>query len=370
MSNATLTVGGKIFSGWQSVRIERGIEQIAGTFDLTVTDRWNTEQGQHAVDLQPGQACTVQINGVVVITGYIDTVTRRYDKTAHEISVSGRDKTGDLVDCSAIYKSGQWQNAKLEQIANDLCKPFGIAVKSVGDTGEAFPAFSIQEGETVFETLERAAKMKALLLVSDGSGGLVITRAGTAKAPAGLKEGENILTADGEFNVKDRFSDYIVKGQAQGSDQSTPETAAHPNGSSKDAGISRYRPLIITAEDQGGNATFKQRAEWERNVRAGRGTRATITVQGWEVNGQLWAPNTITRLSSPLLAADLDVLIISVGYSLDDAGTLATLQLAQPQAFDTIEGVKQSRMEKKVRMKKKETDATGITPNPEWEWNL
>jgi len=360
-----LKVDGNYYGGWTEVEIEPGIEQIAGTFVLAVTDRWNTAQGQQARQIKEGQACAVLVNGRTVITGYIDTVKPRFDQQTHGISISGRDKTADLVDCSAIYKSGQWSNKKIEQIAADLCAPFGIRVIVAADTGAALPVFAIQEGASVFEELERAARMRALLLVSDGLGNLLLTRAGTARAPAGLTEGENILIGEGEFSWKDRFSDYIVKGQSKGDDDSYGETVAHQVASVKDAGITRYRPLIIMAEDQDGNATLRQRAEWERNVRRGRGTRATITVQGWDVGGKLWTPNTLTRLRSPLLSADLDVLIVSASYSLNDSGTLTTLQVANPHAFDMIEGIKQTRLEKKIR--KAQGDESGIT-QPEWDW--
>lgn len=352
-----LKVNGKLFAGWQQVRIERGIEQIAGTFDLTVTDRWNTDQGQQAFEIKPGQGCEVLVDGQTVITGYIDTVNRSYDANSHQISVSGRDKTADLVDCSAIFKSGQWSGKRLEQIATDLTAPFGIAVTAAVDTGSVIPVLAIQEGESVFELLERAARMQAVLLVSDGKGNLVLTRAGKERAPADLLEGGNILSADGEFSWKDRYSDYIVKGQRVGNDEDFAETVAQQAEGVKDAGINRYRPLIVIAEDQEGNATLKQRAEWERNVRKGRATRGTITVQGWGVNGTLWQPNTITRMQSPLLAADLDVLIVSVSYSLDDSGTLTTLQVANPSAFDLIAQVKQTRLEKKIRQKDSENSS-------------
>jgi prophage tail gpP-like protein len=360
-----LKVNGDYYGGWESVNIERGIEQIAGTFELSVTDRWNTDQGQQAFGLQPGQACEVLVDGQTVITGYTDSVNPSYDARSHSITVSGRDKTADLVDCSAIYKSGQWSNKKIEQIAADLVAPFGIQVIVAADTGAALPIFAIQEGASVFEELERAAKMRALLLMSDGLGNLLLTRAGTVKSPTGLTEGENILTANGKFDWKDRFSDYIVKGQSKGDDDNYGETVAHRAASVKDAGINRYRPLIVIAEDQDGNATLRQRAEWERNVRSGRGARATITVQGWTVNGQLWQPNTLTWLRSPRLSADRQMLIVSVGFSLDESGTVTTLELANPHAFDMIEGVKQTRLEKKIR--KAQGDESSIV-QPEWEW--
>jgi prophage tail gpP-like protein len=360
-----LIVAGQVFGGWQQIAIERGIEQLAGTFTLSVTDRWNTQEQQKAFDLKPGQACKVQVHGQTVITGYIDDISRRYDEAAHEITLTGRDKAGDLVDCSAIYKTGVWNNKTLDAIARDVLAPFGIGVIVKTDLGGPIPVLAIQEGESVFELLERAARMKAVLLVSDGAGNVLLTRAGVARGAAELIEGGNILQAEGLFSDKDRFSDYIVKGQSSGNDHQYAGVVAHVSASVKDAASTRYRPLIIMGEDQGGHATLKQRAEWERNVRAGRATRATVTVQGWQANGQLWQPNTVVRLRSPLLAADLDVLIVSVGFSLDDQGTFTRLECAQPQAFDTIENVKQTRLEKKIR--KAQGTESGIT-QPEWDW--
>jgi len=362
-----LIVNGKRFGGWQQLSIERGIEQLSGAFDLSVTDKWNSPIGPMTAEIAAGQGCEVKVAGSTVITGYIDSVRRSYDAGSHEISFSGRDKAGDLVDCSAIYKTGAWTNRKIEQIAADLCAPFGIPVSVQAATGAALPAFSIQEGETVYEAIERAAKMRALLVVSDGLGGIVLTRAGTARAPADLIEGKNILRADGDFNVADRFSDYIIKGQAQGDDNTHGAAVAHPSASSKDAGVTRYRPLIVLAEDQGGNATFAERALWERNVRAGRGTRATITVNGWTAGGELWQPNTIARLTSPLLGADHELLITSVRFTLDDrSGALTTLELARPAAYDTIaEAGATSKSKKKKKADASDGAVTNV--NPEWE---
>jgi len=344
-----LIVNGKRFGGWERISIDRGIEQMSGLFDLTVTDKWNSPTGQLMAEIKAGQSCEVTVAGSTVITGYIDAVHRGYDARSHEINLSGRDKAGDLIDCSAIYKTGAWSNKRIEQIAADLCAPFGIKVSAQAPTGAALPAFSIQEGETVYEAIERAARMRALLVISDGLGGIVLTRASRARAPADLIEGQNILQADGEFNMADRFSDYIIKGQAQGDDNIHGAAVAHPSATCKDSGVPRYRPLIVIAEDQGGTATFAERATWERNIRAGRGTRATVTVNGWAVGGKVWQPNTITRLTSPFLNADHELLIASVRFTLDDrAGALTTLELARPEAYDTIiEDVSPRRNKKK-----------------------
>ncbi len=349
MNGLELKVGGSFYGGWKSVRVQRGIEQIAGAFSLGVTEKWVGTPTPRPI--HPGEPCQVLMDGEPVITGYVDEVGPDYNGTSHGISVEGRDKTADLVDCSAIYKSGQWKGRSLAQIARDLCEPFGIRVIEEAPVPETFASFNIQEGETVFECLERAARMRGVLLVSDGLGNLVITRSGREKAAATLEEGVNILRARGTFSQRERFSRYIVKGHGREIDDTFGEGVTGASGEARDDAITRYRPLIVLAED-GGHASFSRRAEWERNVRMGRGSRATVTVQGWRrSDGVLWTPNTRVNFTSPLIHADFEALIVSCTYTLDEGGTLTELELCRPEAFELLEGVKSSRLGNAIKGK-------------------
>lgn len=352
---AELKVDGVYYGGWKSVRVTRSIEQLAGTFDLEITERW---PGQPAASpIRPGQKCQLFLDGEAVVTGYVDTVMIDYDATRHSIRVTGRDKTGDLVDCSVIYKSGQWHNVGLDQLARDLTQPYAIQVIVEADVGSAFSSFSVQEGESVFECLERAARMKALLLTSNPEGDLVITRAGNHRLDAGLVEGGNIKAARGEFSWKDRFSRYTIKGQGRLGADGDSEHAA-PAALVEDEIITRYRPLIVLAESHGQNASLRDRAEWERNVRRGRSARGSITVQGWSrPDGALWQPNTLVPVTSPLLwlgmnGVPAEMLVVGCTWTLDDSGgTLTELAIARPESFQLLEGVAQSRLFGKLRSK-------------------
>lgn len=344
-----LKVKGGVFSGWESVEIKTGIEQIAGTFRLGVTERW---AGQDTpTPIMPGFACEVLLDGAPIITGFVDSADPSYGESTHTVSIEGRDKTGDLVDCSA--KSGQWKSRRLDQIAADICAPFGIKVIKQADVGAAFLSFNIQEGERAFEALDRMARFRAVLLVSDGLGNLIITRAGQQRIATELVEGVNIKRAQCKFDWKERFSHYVVKGQHRGTDGESADAARGPSGQSDDTVVDRYRPLVVLAEDQGHIASLQQRAEWERNVRIGRANRATITVQGWQHADGLWRPNSLVRLRSPLLYADLDLLIAQVTYKLDSGGTTADLELCRPEAFDLLAGVKGTRLNREISQKKR-----------------
>lgn len=169
-----LEIAGQLYGGWTSITIHRGLDQVAGSFDLTVTERWPGSDIPKPV--KPGQACRVLVDGAPVVTGYVDDVRPSYDDKSHTVSVSGRDKTADLVDCSA--PSTQWAGRSLPQIAAELCRPFGISVRTECDCSAPFQRLKNNEGDSVFQTLEAAARVRAVMLVTDGSGALVLTRAG------------------------------------------------------------------------------------------------------------------------------------------------------------------------------------------------
>ena len=337
MPELTLQVGGRNFAGWEQASVTLGMEQVSGSFSLTVSDL-GKDGALESWRIVEGDQCKLIWGKTVVITGYVDDVNVDYDSESHTIQVAGRDRTGDLVDCAALYKAGVWHKAKLTRIAADICAPFGIKVILATDVGSAFQRFSIWPGETAFDTLERAARMRGVLLLADGQGNLVLARAGKERIATPLVKGGNIERGSGQFSQRDRYSTYIVKGQAPGN----PLNLDHPEqhlvlkASSVDETVKRYRPHVVIAEP-GEGGTYKDRAVWERNVRAGRASRATYTVAGWEHADGLWLPNRLVTVRDDYLSLEGESIIAQVRLLLDeDSGSRTELELCRKEAFDLI----------------------------------
>lgn len=334
MPEVVLRTGGQAHGGWKSIRIEQGMDAICGAFDLGVSEMWPGQPSPRRV--QPGQACEVLVDGAVVITGYVDVVQVQHDARQHDVRVAGRDRTADLLDCSALWKTGQWKGRTILQIAQDLCSPFGVPVAADVDVGKALPSFALVQGETVFDALERLARIRALLLVSDGKGGLLITRAGVARVGTALVMGENILAARGSLTLRDRYSQYVAKGQAAGTDFFNGRPAAQITATAADAAVTRYRPLLVLGENQDVAVGLQQRVQWEANVRAARSVEVDITVQGWAHADGLWRPNTLVAVRDQWLGLDHELLVVAVAMELNERGTLATLSLTRPDAFTLL----------------------------------
>lgn len=317
-----LLVNGKAYEGWTQITVRRSLKAIAGGFSLKLVDKWSEEKAPW--QLAPGDECKIQIGSDTVLTGYVDDVDPEMDANAVGLSVSGRDKTGDLVDCSIDFNPGTWSNISLLGIAKKVASPFGIGVKVAAgvSVGPLFISWKVQQGESCFETLERAARLRGVLLVNDGKGNIVITQGGTARAATELVQGENILSASAKYSQKERFSKYTVKGQGAGLEDVAPETDFQPAGIATDSGVKRYRPLLIIAEGAVTAAVARQRAKWESSVRIGKSSQVRVTIPGWrQSSGKLWTINEVTRVKAPRLGINLDLLITEVAFEKGDKTT-------------------------------------------------
>ncbi len=334
MTDIALTVNGKKYEGWTSARVTRGIESIAGGFELSVSDRWRGDIAPWPI--LPEDECTIGIGGRIVITGYVDSRRSSYDASTRSLSLSGRDKTSALVDCSAVLKSWEFVGVSVLDIASKLAKPFGIPV-TLNATGTVpKPAkVSVDPGDTPFEAIDRACRLTGLLPVSDGKGGLVLMRPGSMRTVTELVEGENILSASGAFDASGRFRRYVVLGQHSGSDELFGKLASAVTASAQDAGVRRSdRVLVVRPEGNVSVAQAQRRAEWEATVRAARADSITVTVQGWtQADGNLWPVNAMVHMRSPSIGVDGDLLISQAVYSVGSEGTTTELTLRRPDAF-------------------------------------
>lgn len=338
MNNVELKVDGKIFSGWTSVTVNRSIETMAGYFDLGVNVQISTDLSS----LAPGKPFTLSIDGQTVITGYTDGRRRQMGADSMKITIAGRDKTADLIDCAAIYKGGQWKKRTLEQIARDLCQPYGVAVRwelTDAESAAPFTSFTLDHSETVYEALGRAARARGVLITSNAAGDLVFTRADESHSDR-LVLGENLLSVDFDEDYRDRFSEYTVKGHGRSNgkvgDTVDARTIASQKGTATDSEITRYRPMIILADSKVDAQSATARALREQRRRLAKSVTFEAQLDGWtRSNGQIWMPNILAEIDASKFAIQTGPLLVSkVVLTLDDReGVKTTLTLAPRDGF-------------------------------------
>lgn len=344
----TLLVNGKAFSGWEAVRVTRGIERCPSDFDLLVTERNPFDPG--TVSIEPGQTCQVKIGADLVLTGYVDRYHPSLSPAQHQIRVQGRSKCQDLVDCSAgILEDGSSRGmsittSSLVTMANDLAKPFHITAKSltgndvpVGDTSGNPIQFTIMLSETPYEVIERVAAFASVLAYDDVDGNLILSRVGSRTAASGFAQGVNVQAASAVFGLDERYSLYVPR-LFNIDDVQNGVGGQVKFQSATDASVPRFRPLVVVTDqiDQTG-PLVERRAVWERNRRYGRSQAIRITCDSWRDSaGKLWEPNTFASVDVPALKLVKRNWIISQVSFIRDAsrGTVADLMLMPSAAFD------------------------------------
>lgn len=342
MDEIILKVKGKVFGGWTSVIVEKSLFTMAGAFGLAATDIFPGSIEKW--DIVLGDACSVEINGQTLIMGHIEDMPIAYDSSSHNIQIGGRDRTGDLVDCSFVEDMSQWKGISVGNIVKNLCKPFNINVvidNSAREAANTKPGdiFVAQEGMSVFETMAPMLKINGILPVSYGDGKLTLTRAGTTRTHDILELGVNIKSGGINQSFKDRFRTYIVKGQGKGNDNKSPGVYVSPNGIYTDDVISRYRPMIILPDNSvNGNGDCKNLAKWEAVRRAGESIGLSYEVQGWtQSNGDVWPFNSLVRVKDKFAGINGDLLIASTSESLDGRGKITRLSLVDPKTLELPE---------------------------------
>lgn len=341
-----IKANGLAIEGWTDIRVTLGMERCPNDFALSMTERFDGELKE--VVIAPGSACEVEIKNSEgsskVITGYVDAYDPSLSAMQHSVSLRGRGKCQDIVDCSAKYAEGAFRNMTLPQIASILAKPFDIGVYLAGTEAQgetAIPSFPIMYGETTMEIIERVTRYLGLSAYEDRDGNLVMANTSDELGGA-VVEGKNFKSGAASFTMDQRYSEYSAYLVSIDNFNDAPghETALNAVPSVKDAGVPRYRPHI--AIDDNGDANYQvtqARLAYECNRRRGRSQRLTVIVDSWRnADGKLWKPNTKVSVSAPTLRVGIKEPVLwtlgQVTYIRNETqGTVAELVLMPPEAF-------------------------------------
>jgi len=256
------------------------LDALAGSPPCTIR-----AQASDGVSLVPGLA-----GGELLLTGHIEKRSPRVAGEEKELSISGRSKTGDLVDSSHNHKSGELRDKTAKDMVTELAAPFGITVETDANLPMRKLA-RLRPGETVFAFAERLARV------------------------------------DRESK---RFQEYKTRAQA-------PDGFAPPeleiDETARDNGVRRPRLRVITPPEQISKDEARQRARHHRDRAAGRGVTASVSVVGWrDAGGQLWTPGWLIPVDIGDIGIGQVMMIESVSFRQSESGTAATLELVDPRA--------------------------------------
>lgn len=323
----TVEVGGTRYTAWKKAEIRASAKEAARSFTLLIA----AEAGPTATAwiFAAGKAVKIYANGDLLVTGYVDRYHPSLQANRAEITISGRSKSGDLVDSSADHKKGKFKKKKPSEIANTLAKPHDVKVE--GHDDEEAIDHNVSPGKSVFREIELLVRQQGFTLMGTADGGVKVQNAkGAKKHAGGLVEGRNILEGSADHNWSNRHSSYTVVGQrgtGHGIDSLEIEQVV------KDAGVTRNRPIVIVQQNDTTKDRAKKTAKNRRDKSAGESLKATIKTQGFrDEAGKIWTAGQLVWTESPFLQVTQDMYIESVDFLQDENGSITTLSLCDPRA--------------------------------------
>jgi prophage tail gpP-like protein len=344
----TVEIAGKKYTGFKNITVSQSMPNLSGEFTLS------TVTTGKAFPFTNGDICRIFIGNEQVLDGYIERIRINHNHTEHDIEISGRDKTCDVVDSSISGNLRFSATTSLIEISKKVLQSLNINNIDVFSTVdiESFgngEVISSEIGESAFDFLEKYARKRQVLLTNDGSGNLLYTRTSTDIISTKLIYGDttsNILSASAEFDNSKRFNKYIVHSQINNSaindssnyissDKSTDITA-----SSTDSDIRTSRIFNFHGETCINSNDVKKRSIWEANIRRAKAFKYNCTLQGFvaQVDKKAWRPNMLVTVIDTDCNIDSQLLVNSVSfkYSLD-GGSITELELVSKDSFDIIE---------------------------------
>lgn len=372
----TLSIDGRNFDQFFRADLCHDLSELAASFELSCRDEARAMQtwdyatpvdGSGPLDW--GKQVTITIDGEIWLIGWVDDVMPDASVGQNGVVITGRDMTGDLVDCPPDPRGKhEYRDISLTEFAEKLCSPFGIKVRCDTDVSPNFDKMTVEAGETVLSALSKYAKQRGVLITTDRVGTLVITRSGQERAAGSIQfPGNNVTRLRGSFSARERFSDYFVKGQSEknggkrGKSAALDATAAplesapsqpapatsdpedEPEGAgalvmghARDPEVTRWRPFIAMARTKATSFDAQRQAEWEMRTRRGKGDKEDYSWPEFRANGQLWKPNTITDVVDAYSNIDRDMLVAGVRVSYGERGVRTGLRLTGPEAYDVL----------------------------------
>lgn len=328
--------------GWTSVTVSSSLDELAASFELSISTRRDGPRSESAL-VREGITAQILIDNRLVLTGYVDTVRRQTSSSSRTITAAGRSKAGDLVDCSVVgdRTARHWRSQTATQIAAALAEPYGIAVSSELADIEPIRSFRATAGEEIVGALDRLGQLVGGRWVSAADGGIRLVRStGLRTATAAIRRGHNVFESEVELSCAERYSDYVFRAQLATNEDLNGDAAANVKFAVADEGVARYRPLVVQDDAQGGRAALERRAKWERTTRAGRSVVARYTVidpvdghRSWYAGGELWEPGLLVHVVDGLEGATGTWLVARRELVRQGEQISARLELVHPDAY-------------------------------------
>lgn len=355
MSKIYLEVNGIKYEGFTEISVNSSLENFCSSFSFATTLKeklsfLGDKTGKFTNDIKLQNKVKIFIDDIKILTGYIESLDLDYDSQSHNIVYSGRDIGGDMVDSSIIQTTYKQRNfTVLTKIV--LLKNGFTDVRVINKAGllflESTEVIKTEDGEKVFDFLDRYAKKLQVIIKINRDGNLEIVREDNSVVKNMLinnrTKDNNILSAKLQLTTKDRFN--IVNVYSQANNRKHTTTSISQRGSAEDSAIRSTRRISLNMNTASQSKTLSSLAQWNVNVRRAKGSRYTCKVVDFYSEriesilifelgyNQVWQPNTLVDIVDEVAQIEGTFLIQGVQFTQSVNGSFTTLDIVEKGSF-------------------------------------
>ena len=342
-----LEVNGVEYTNFTMATVTLSLDTLANDFSFQAT-----HPSGEQLPLKGGDKCSILVDGVLVVTGFIENITGRYTATDHTIFVTGRDRTADLIDSSIDVLDDIRAPVTLKEIIEKVVQHIGSDLKVVDNANpekfnKAEDIVSPQPGDNAFSFVEGYAQKRQVLLTSNADGNIVITNSKSTPSDSIIQNlvgasGNNVLTADWSYMTANLFNKYVQKGQLDPvaldfGGSKTADGLVSQKGEAIDDNVRVGRQKVMVSDMAFSGDQLRNRAEWSKKIRGARSVAYQCTVHGFKNSaGGQWDVNTLVSVVDSFADISRDLLLNSVRFLYNEDGSVALLNFVEANAYELV----------------------------------
>lgn len=337
-NDITLVAGGYEYSMWTDISVTASVNEATRTFSATLAEI-SISGNFSPIWLPNGTAVQVVVAGVVQCDGYSNSYEPSFDADSHSVSIKGRGKSQDVIDCSCVIENGRLEDMTILEMAQAMAGTVNVGVTSEAEGAEkVIKKFQVNQGETILSAIERLCKRApggglSIMGASDGDIELIDFKDPPWMSNPLIQGLQPFLSASASISDQEKKSDTEVKTQLAGHEDRYQAEAASLTFTYKDRTVARYRPQVVILDSAGDAEDAQARAEMYVRRQNAQDITASVTIQGHTLNGEEIKVGRLIYVKSDFLKLDGIMAIEGVVWGRSSAGATTQLSLVPPAAL-------------------------------------
>lgn len=320
LGDITIAITGQAqqLAGWSGLQIIRAIDSCADGFSFSFP--WEpTAQSRNRWRAYRTTSCVISYRGTPVVTGVIERIAAAWAAQRKELTIEGRSASGLLLDLSA-------EPIELTASFNAIARRLSPNVTITASPNITDLTVQIEAGKNIYDVLSGIAAGHGYWAQPQSNGTLRFSRI-RSSAPVGrLTESESpIISIETAHDLTRRYYRYRTIVTADGTTSS---------GEAIDNGVDQARDgrVVQTSND----ANPIEAARFERSRGIVDSYTCVVTVAGWTIDGQLWAPGQTVSIEAPsaMIYNRSTLMVKRATLQFDEAsGAVTELDLTFPAVY-------------------------------------